>query len=125
MAKEINGLDKEVMAVMSNSEVPTIKFSEVCTLVQKMEDTLDIIANEEQYDGFNAALDMVKEFFVGDWHVDTETGEIVTTLMGKETSRMSEIKFKNGSYIKFPEADGVKPNAEIVETELFYPWEVD
>lgn len=119
---KIERLDKETMAVMSNSEVPTIKFSEVCTLVQKMEDTLDIIANEEQYDGFNAALDIVKEFFMGTWNIDHETGEIVTTMMGKETSRMSEIKFKNGSYIKFPEADGVKPN---VLFEYLVPEEVD
>lgn len=87
MVKRIEGLDKEAISVMSNSEVPTIKFSEVCQLIQKMEDTLDIIANEDQYDGFNAALDMVKKFFIGDWQVDPESGEIVTSLMGKETSR--------------------------------------
>ena len=119
---KIEGLDKEAIVVMSNSEVPTIKFSEVCNLVQKMEDTLDIIANEEQYDGFNAALDIVKEFFFGSWNIDHETGEIVTTMMGKETSRMPEIKFKNGSYIKFPEADGTKPN---VLFEYLVPEEVD
>jgi hypothetical protein len=81
MNKSIKDIDS--LSTFSVSESPTIKLSEVCSLIGKMDDTLDLIANEEQYDGFNAALEMVKEFFLGGLEYNFENGSVIKTIHGK------------------------------------------
>lgn len=97
MGNKIEALTSDMaeIAMMNNSEVPTIKFSEICNLIQIMEDELEHIKPDEKddelwnaYFGYNAALNSVKKYFIGDWKVDNETGEIVTTFMGKRNKNV-------------------------------------